>query len=111
MGWDGMGWDWGWGWGWGASASRCGDRRVPAACGRRVTTTCDRRVAAASTPRHRPRGRQVQRLPPHVAPEGVSWRGGAVLPTLDSARELWVLQKDWALRGAMAARETCAFSW
>ena len=54
---------------------------------------------------------EVARLPDNIDPETVSWRGGAVLPSLESARELWILQKDWALRGVMAAREACAFSW
>ena len=37
--------------------------------------------------------------------------GRALLPSLESARELWITSKDWSLRGAMAAREACAFSW
>ena len=54
---------------------------------------------------------EVMKLPGNMDPEGVSWQGGALLPTLDSSRELWITAKDWSLRGAMAAREACAFSW
>ncbi|KAL1496778.1 hypothetical protein AB1Y20_014366 [Prymnesium parvum] len=54
---------------------------------------------------------EVVKLPANMSPEAVSWQGGALLPTLESARELWITQKEWSLRGAMAARESCAFSW
>jgi len=54
---------------------------------------------------------EVVRLPPGTDPESVSWRGAATLPLLESGRGLWILRHEWEQRGALAARELCAFSW
>ena len=37
--------------------------------------------------------------------------GAATLPQLESGRGLWILRTEWEARGALVAREACAFSW
>jgi hypothetical protein len=54
---------------------------------------------------------QVVRPPEGTEPESVTWRGAATLPQLESGRGLWILRTEWEARGALVAREACAFSW
>lgn len=54
---------------------------------------------------------EVVRPPFGIDPESVTWRGAAVLPSLPTARGLWILKDEWAKWGVLAAREACAFSW
>ena len=39
------------------------------------------------------------------------WKGGAILSCLDTAQELWILQKDWIKLGARMLRERAPFVW
>ena len=54
---------------------------------------------------------EVRELPDGTEPESVSWRGAATLPHLESGKAMWILRDEWARRGALAARQACAFSW
>lgn len=54
---------------------------------------------------------EVVRLPEGTEPESIAWRGAATLPSLETARGLWILRKEWELQGALAARQACAFAW
>ena len=54
---------------------------------------------------------EVVRLPPGTEPESLAWRGAAILPLLETGRGLWILRDEWQQRGALAAREACAFPW
>ena len=54
---------------------------------------------------------EVVRLPEGTEPESVAWRGGAALPALEAGRGMWMLRAEWEIRGALVAREACAFSW
>ena len=54
---------------------------------------------------------EVKELPEGTEPESVCWRGAATLPSLETGKALWILRDEWARRGALAAREACAFSW
>ena len=54
---------------------------------------------------------EVTRLQAGTEHESVVWRGAATLPSLETGRGLWITRAEWAQRGALAAREACAFSW
>ena len=54
---------------------------------------------------------EVTRLQAGTEHESVVWRGAATLPKLETGRGLWITRAEWAQRGALAAREACAFSW
>lgn len=54
---------------------------------------------------------EVTRFSEGTEPEALVWHGAATLPQLESGPALWILRDEWAQRGALAAREACAFSW
>jgi|LauGreDrversion4_1035100.scaffolds.fasta_scaffold21334_3 hypothetical protein len=54
---------------------------------------------------------EVTKLPLGTDPESLAWHGAATLPELESGPALWILREEWMQRGALAAREVCAFSW
>ena len=54
---------------------------------------------------------EVMRLPAGTEPESVIWRGAATLPALETGKALWILRSEWEQKGALSARESCAFSW
>jgi len=54
---------------------------------------------------------EVFRLPPDVPPDCLIWRGASELASLKSARSMWLMSKEWTVKGVMAARERCCFSW
>jgi len=54
---------------------------------------------------------EVVKLPAGTEPQALAWHGAALLPKLESGRTLWILNDEWLRRGALAAREVCAFPW
>ncbi len=52
---------------------------------------------------------EVATLP--CSPDALVWQGAALLPTMSTAREMWVLRREWHGRGVAALREACAFAW
>lgn len=54
---------------------------------------------------------EVFKLPPNVSPDCLVWRGAVELTSLKSARSMWLMSEDWVVKGVMAARERCFFSW
>ena len=52
---------------------------------------------------------EVATLP--CSPDALVWQGAALLPTMSTAREMWVLRHEWHGRGVASLREGCAFAW
>ncbi|KAJ2420901.1 actin-like protein arp8, partial [Coemansia sp. RSA 2524] len=49
--------------------------------------------------------------PRDLDPRVLAWKGGAVLSRLDTAREMWVSQKEWADFGSRMLRDRVLFQW
>ncbi|XP_065846529.1 actin-related protein 8-like [Oscarella lobularis] len=54
---------------------------------------------------------EVIAKPKDLDPMLVSWKGGAILSCLDSARDLWIGHAEWATCGIRILREKCPFIW
>ncbi|KAJ2656752.1 actin-like protein arp8 [Coemansia sp. RSA 1199] len=49
--------------------------------------------------------------PRDLDPRVLAWKGGAVLSRLDTAREMWVSQTEWADFGSRMLRDRVLFQW
>ena len=43
--------------------------------------------------------------------DGVTWRGAAIMSSLESAQELWIRPREWSKFGQKILRERVPFPW
>lgn len=46
-----------------------------------------------------------------AVPELLSWRGGAIVASLESSESLWIEAENWKKEGSVALRKSISFSW
>lgn len=59
----------------------------------------------------RPEQIDVITSPKDLEPSYVTWKGGAIMASLESAPELWITRADWEKYGLKVLREKAPFMW